>query len=140
VKLGQLAAERGSNAQVKQYGRRMSTDHQKANAELKQVASKIAVQMPTDLDAKHQDLVDRLSKMKGAEFDREYMQAMADGHQEVVQELERHADRGAERGVGTAGGATQGQTSVNEYAKKMLPDVRQHLDQAKQIHAKLDQK
>jgi putative membrane protein len=139
VKLGQLAAERASNAQVKQFARRMVSDHEKANAELKQVASKMAVQVPAALDAKHQELHDRLSKLKGAEFDREYMQAMVDGHQEVAQELERHADTPGtgERSVGTSGDANQAHASVSAWAKKTLPDVRQHLDQAKQIHAKL---
>jgi putative membrane protein len=140
VKLGQLAAERASNAQVKQFGRRMAADHQKANNELKQIASKMAVQMPTETDAKHQQLYDRLSKLKGAEFDREYMKAMVDGHQEVAQELERHADSGAkpgDRSVGTSGTASQSEASVNAWASKTLPDVRQHLEQAKQIEAKV---
>ena len=136
VKLGQLAAERASNAQVKQFGRRMVTDHQKANNELKQIASKMAVQLPTAADAKHQELYDRLSKLKGAEFDKEYMKAMVDGHQEVAQELERHSDNNA-RSVGTSGNASQPVSSVNAWASKTLPDVRQHLDQAKQIEAKV---
>ena len=136
VKLGQLAAERASNAQVKQFGRRMASDHQKANNELKQIASKMAVQLPTETDAKHQDLYDRLSKLKGAEFDREYMKAMVEGHQEVAQELERHSDNNT-RSVGTSGNASPPEASVNAWASKTLPDVRQHLEQAKQIEAKV---
>ena len=136
VKLGQLAAERAANAQVKQFAGRMVNDHQKANAELKQIASKMAVQLRADLDAKHQDLYDRLSKLKGPEFDREYMQAMVDGHQEVLRELERQTGS-AERGVGTSGGVSQASASVSGWAKNALPDVRQHLEQAKQIEAKL---
>jgi putative membrane protein len=140
VKLGQLASERAANAQVKTFARKMIGDHQKANNELKQVASKMAVQLPTQTDAKHQELYDRLSKLKGAEFDREYMKAMVDGHQEVAQELERHADNSAkpgDRSVGTSGEASQTHTAVSGWATKMLPDVRQHLDQAKQIESKL---
>ena len=139
VKLGQLAAERAANAQVKQFGRRMATDHEKANGELKQIASKMAVQMPAETDAKHQELYNRLSKLKGAEFDREYMKAMVDGHQEVAQELERRSDdaKPGDRSVGTSGDASQSQASLNAWASKTLPDVRQHLDQAKQIESKV---
>jgi putative membrane protein len=131
VKLGQLAAERASNPQAKQFARRMVTDHQKANAELKQVAAKMSVQVPEQMDAKHQELYDRLSKLKGAEFDREYMNAMVDGHQEVAAELERHADsnRAGDRSVGTSGDVSQ-TASVNAWASKTLPDVKQHLEQA----------
>ena len=140
VKLGQLAADRSSNAQVKQFGRRLVTDHQKANNELKQVASKMAIQMPTETDAKHQELYERLSKLKGGEFDQEFMKAMVDGHQEVVRDLERHADtdaRPGDRSVGTSGTASQSQAAVSAWASKTLPDVRQHLEQAKQIQSKI---
>ena len=140
VKLGQLASERAANAQVKEFARTMVGDHQKANNELKQVASKMAVQLPAQADAKHQQLYDRLSTLKGAEFDREFMKAMVDGHQEAVQDLERHADHGAkpgDRSVGTSGDASETHTAVSGWATKMLPDVRQHLDQAKQIESKV---
>ena len=83
IKLGQLAAERAANPEVKQFGRRMVADHQKASAELKQVASKMSVTLPAQPDEKQQELADRLSKLKGAEFDREYMKAMVDGHEEL---------------------------------------------------------
>jgi predicted outer membrane protein len=36
--MGQLAQQRGSHAQVKEFGLRMVTDHTKANDELKRVA------------------------------------------------------------------------------------------------------
>jgi putative membrane protein len=137
ARLGQLAAERAANAQVKRFASRMVNDHQKANNELKSIASKMAVQLPADLDAKHRELYDRLSKLKGAEFDREYMKAMVDGHQEVLSELERQADDSAGRSVGTSGDASQAHASVTGYAKKMVPDVREHLEQAKQINGKL---
>jgi putative membrane protein len=139
IKLGQLAAERAASAEVKQFGRRMVADHQKANAELKQVASKMKVTLPAQPDDKHQALADRLSKLKGAEFDREYMKAMVDGHEEVAKELERHAgptSRPGERSVGTTGEAGA-DASVSAWASKTLPDVRRHLEQARKIQAKL---
>ena len=141
IKLGQLAAERAANAEVKQFGRRMVADHQKASAELKQVASKMSVTLPAQPDEKHQELADRLSKLKGAEFDREYMKAMVDGHEEVAKELERHAGpaaRPGERSVGTTGDAGAGaDASVSAWASKTLPGVREHLEQARQIQTKL---
>jgi len=141
IKLGQLAAERAAKAEVKQFGRRMVVDHQKASAELKQVASKMSVTLPAQPDEKHQELADRLSKLKGAEFDREYMKAMVDGHEEDAKELERHAGpaaRPGERSVGTTGDAAAGaDASVSAWASKTLPGVREHLEQARQIQAKL---
>jgi putative membrane protein len=138
VKLGQLAAERASNAEVKKFAQRMVADHSKAGDELKPVASRLNVKMPVEMDDEHQDLHDRLSKMKGAEFDREYMNAMVDGHEDVLDQLERKAnDKVGSRGVGTAGNDAD-DAAVTAWASKTLPTVRQHLEQAKQIQQKLD--
>jgi putative membrane protein len=74
VELGQIAGDKAANDQVKQFGRRMQNDHGKANEELKTLAINKGVQLPTALEGKHKKTVDRLSKLSGEEFDRQYMQ------------------------------------------------------------------
>jgi putative membrane protein len=96
-----MASEKASNADVKAFGQMMVKDHSKAGDELKQVASQMNLQVPTQLDQKHKDLVDKLSKLNGAEFDREYMNAMVMGHQEVLGKLRART----ESAVPPAGGA-----------------------------------
>jgi putative membrane protein len=144
VQLGELAAQRGTNPEVKQFGRRMAAEHQKANAELKQVAAKMNVTPPAEPDDTHRDLHERLSKLKGAEFDREFMNAMVEGHEEAVRDLQRQADasaRGGDRTVGTTGQAGQADPAApaKQWAAKTLPDVQKHLEQARQIQGKLKQ-
>jgi putative membrane protein len=87
VQLGKMATERAASADVKAFGQMMVKDHSQAGDELKKVASQLKIQPPTQLDQKHKDLVDRLSKLQGAEFDREYINAMVQGHQEVLGKL-----------------------------------------------------
>jgi putative membrane protein len=62
----------------------MVKDHSKAGDELRQIASQLNIQQPAQLDQKHKDLVDKLSMLQSAEFDREYINAMVQGHQEVL--------------------------------------------------------
>jgi predicted outer membrane protein len=50
------------------------------------------------MNAKHQQEADRLSKLSGAEFDREYMKAMVNDHQEAVRFFEQHAGPGGQSG------------------------------------------
>src|ERR1051326_6076917 len=52
VKLGTLATQKASNADVKAFGQQMVDDHSKANDELKQLASTKGITLPTDIDAK----------------------------------------------------------------------------------------
>ena len=62
-------------------------DHTRANTEVTQIAKQLNVTPPTQLDMKHRELIDRLSKLKGAEFGREYVTAMVMGHEEVSAKL-----------------------------------------------------
>jgi len=93
VKLGTLATQKSTNAEVKKFGEMMIADHTKAGDALKAVASSHNVQVPLDVDAKHRDMYDKLAKLQGVEFDREYAAAMVDGHQDVADTLESRIDR-----------------------------------------------
>jgi putative membrane protein len=153
VELGQLAAERAQSNDVKQFAQMMIRDHSKANDEMKQRVAGHDVKMPAQLSEKHQMLMTRLRTLRGAEFDREYMAAMVEGHQEAVNLLEGRArntqprapssqgqsprsETGAPGATGT-GGTAQLDTAVDQWAAKNLPVVQQHLKQAQQIHSQL---
>jgi putative membrane protein len=103
VQLGKTATEKSANADVKAYGQMMVKDHSQASEELKQIAMQLNVQPPTQLDQKHKDLADKLSKLQGAEFDREYINAMVQGHQEVLGKLRARADAALPGAHGAAG-------------------------------------
>jgi putative membrane protein len=117
VELGKLAAEKGSSAQVKQFGQRMVDDHSKANDELKALAAKKNIALPTDIDAKDKELHSRLSKLSGAEFDRVYMQAMLKDHRKDVNEFKKESTSGKD-------------PDVKQFAAKTLPTLEDHLKMA----------
>src|SRR5207249_4172462 len=93
IEFGKIAAERGTNAEVKKFGQMMVDDHTKAGGGLNAVASGHNIAVPTDLDDKHRDLRDKLAKLQGADFDREYMDAMVDGHDDVLDKLGSRVDK-----------------------------------------------
>lgn len=138
VELGRMAMERAASPEVKRFGDMMVKDHSKAGDELKQVAMQHSIPMPAGLDQKHQDLKTTLSNLRGAEFDREYMKAMVDGHEDVVDRLQTRAseDRfGDDKGEvkpERSGNPVEG--ALNQWAAKALPTVRHHLDEAKRIN------
>ncbi len=92
IELGRMATERAVSPDVKKFGQTMIDDHTKAGDELKAVASRHNVTLPTALDDKHNDLHDKLAKLNGADFDKEYMKAMVDGHEAVVDKLGSRVD------------------------------------------------
>ena len=139
VRLGNLAAQRASSPDVKAFGQMMVQDHAKANDELKQAASRLKIQPTAELDKKHRDVADRLSKLSGPAFDREYLAAMVQGHQEVLAQLQAQTrDRpttGAESARTSAPGANE--QGLTQWAAKTLPVVQQHLERAQQLQQKL---
>jgi putative membrane protein len=78
------------------------------------------------MDDRHRDLHERLSRLSGREFDREYIKAMVDAHQNTVERFERQAKGGDD-------------PEVKQFVSKTLPTVRQHLERAQQIQQLLDQ-
>ena len=133
VELGKLASERAMDADVKAFAQMMVRDHSRADDELSKIASQLNIQMPTQLDPVHRELVDRLSKLKG-EFDREYMAAMVKGHEDVAGLLRSFTS--ADRPIGTSGRA-RGEQALMEWAVKTMPTVERHLERARQIQQKL---
>ena len=91
--LARLAVDRSTNAEVKKFAQMMIDDHTKAGDSLKTVASQHNIEVPTAVDDKHRDLHDKLAKKQGFEFDRDYMNAMVDGHNDFVDKLESRIDK-----------------------------------------------
>jgi putative membrane protein len=119
VELGRLATEKATRSEVKEFGKMMVDDHSKANAELKSLAEKKGVTLPTAPKPEHKALEARLRKLSGAAFDDAYMSAMLRDHEKDVREFERESKSG-------------GDADVKSWAGKTLPTLRHHLEAAKE--------
>jgi putative membrane protein len=125
IQLGQLASQRGQHAAVKEFGTMMVEDHTKAGAELKQIASQVNVEVETDESREEaRESVEKLTDLRGAEFDRDYIDMMVKDHQEAAEALEEQAQN-AEH------------PDVKQWAASKLPRIKQHLEQAQQIQNQL---
>ncbi len=124
VELGKLASARAASEDVKQFARRMVDDHSKANDELKGLASSKNIPVPTDTDADHKMLMDKLGKVSGAEFDRAYMDAMVSDHDHAVAKFRAFSERGDD-------------PELKKWAEKTLPTLEAHERMAKETAAKV---
>jgi putative membrane protein len=124
VKLGQLAAKNAKDPEVKKFGQMMVTDHGKANDELKALAAKKNWQLPADIGS-HQSTYDKLSKLNGADFDKEYVDNMVSDHEADLKEFQRQADNGSD-------------PELKAFAAKGVTMIQRHLDAIKAIQAKMN--
>ena len=115
-----MAQQMGASDQVKQFGQRMVTDHTKANDQLKEVAMKEGIQLPTKLSAQDEMTKQRLSKLSGEQFDKAYMSDMVKDHTKDVADFQRESTSGQD-------------PAVKDFASETLPTLQSHLQEAQQI-------
>jgi putative membrane protein len=123
IDLGKLAQQKATSPDVKAFGEMLVTDHTKALDALKQAAAEQNLRVPAMVTEKQRELRDRLSLLSGAEFDREFMSTMVTAHEATVKKLEDKADDTPD--------------ALQTFAVTVMPTVKQHLEKAKQINAKL---
>jgi putative membrane protein len=124
VRAGQLAVQRAQANDVKQFGQRMIDDHTAVNGRLQKLAQAKGLNVPAQLDKKHQDKIDNLSKKTGMEFDKAYIEDMVDDHKQDVESFEKASKDAKDVGV-------------KELATATLPTLREHLQQVQSIKDKL---
>ena len=120
VELGKLAQEKGSSDAVKQFGARMVQDHSKAAENLRQAAAAAKVDLPAAMSAKDHKLEQKLSRLSGPSFDREYVKAMVSDHKNDVKAFKRESQSG-------------NLPQLKEFAVNTLPIVEDHLKSAEQL-------
>ena len=112
VAMGRVAEKNASDSEVKNFGGRMVKDHSKANEDLKAIAKEENVEWPAEKEA---------GKWKS---DKDYMDAMVKDHEKDLAEFEKEAKDGSD-------------PKVKSFADKTAKTVREHLEMAKEIDAKL---
>jgi putative membrane protein len=112
VAMGRVAEKNATDSEAKNFGARMVKDHSKANEELKAIAKEENVAWPAEKEA---------GKWKS---DKDYMDAMVKDHEKDLAAFEKEAKDGSD-------------PKVKSFADKTARTVREHLEMAKEVDAKL---
>lgn len=125
-----LAKSKAKSPKVKKFAQEMITDHGKANKKTAALASKLKMKPEKSADSKQlkqesMDQVKKLKGLKGAEFDKEYIDAQVTDHQKTLDKLDTELIPNAK----------------NPELKEMLTTTRatiaKHLENAKTVQASL---
>jgi len=92
VELSRMALQKATNPDIKAFAQKMIDDHSAAADKLKSIVSGQPLDWPAQLDEKHQEISRDLAKEHGADFEREYVKAMIEGHQDLAAKLESRLD------------------------------------------------
>jgi putative membrane protein len=130
IDAGKLAASMAANPEVKKFGEQMVTDHTGVNKQAVDLAGKLKV-TPADnptsqsLKAGGEKNVAKLKGLKGAEFDKAYIDQEVAYHQAVLDAVDKTLIPGASN------------AELKALLVKVRPAFVAHLEHAKQIQSKL---
>jgi len=118
VNMGKLAQEKGQSEAAKQFGQMLEQDHGQHLQKAKDSAQQMGVTPPTEPNPKQKKMYDQLSKMSGAQFDKEFAQHMIKDHKEDIGKYEKEA---------------KSKGPLAQFAQETIPTLQKHLQTAERL-------
>jgi putative membrane protein len=119
IQQSKMALAKGVTGMAKEMANKMIADHTKSTADLKAIAAKKGVTLPTDMDAEHKAMAPAMEKLSGKDFEAKYISQMQADHQKTANTMRAHEKM------------TQ-DADLKAFIGKTVPVVEQHLGMAKQ--------
>jgi putative membrane protein len=112
VAMGKTAEQNGQSKDVKAFGKRMVTDHSKANTELMALAERKGVKLPAEKPSEKWS------------SDKDYIDMMVKDHEKDLAEFQNEARNGSD-------------SDLKGFADRTAKVIQKHLDMAKKTQGKL---
>ena len=110
----QIALQKSSRQDVKDFAQRMVDDHTKAADQLKSIASGEGINLPTSESAADRKKTHALQKLSGAQFDRRYISGQRAAHKQAVALFSKESSSGKD-------------SQLKSFASQTLPTLQDHL-------------
>lgn len=120
ISMGQLAQKNGGSDGVRSFGQMLVQDHSAANEKATSLAQTQGVTPPTAPKPEAKKEYDRLSKLDGEAFDKEFAKHMVADHKKDIAEFEAQS---------------KGSDDVASFAKDTLPTLKKHLQTAQSLQS-----
>lgn len=125
VERAELAQKRSDNAEVRKFAERLAREHDQCRKDLLKHAGDLKVGVVSGLSKEHKECMEKLGKLEGKAFDREYLKTVVEGHQKAIKLFEGEARDGKIE-------------SLRAHAKKMVPVLQEHRKEAQKLKDKID--
>ena len=119
VDAGNMAAARGASPAIKDYGRRLASDHGAHLQKVQATADRMHVRLPAGAPPDARAEARRLERLHGRAFDRAFARAMVADHQKAIALFQAQA--------------RSGDRATADLARDTLPTLREHLRMARDL-------
>jgi putative membrane protein len=165
IELSRMALDKATSPDIKTFAQKIIADHGVAGDKLKSAVSGQPLDVPAQLDDMHRETADELATKQGADFDREYLKAIVEGHQNLAAKLESRLDvQSLAEWKTAAAGRTRTQAlpepnaelrdvavrpnksdseitmKINQWAADTYPLAQKHLDTARMLETAVNKR
>lgn len=123
IDLSKLAQSKSSDQQVRAYADQIIKDHTQAGDELRKIAGSKKLMVPAAPADKEKQMVDKLQKKSGADFDHAYLKVMEKMHGRAIAMFTN------------ASKSTTLDPQIKAFASKTLPVLETHQKEAKTLQS-----
>ena len=124
VRVGKLAAEKGSTEGVRDYGNMLASDHGDHFTKLTDLANSMSVPIAEGTKKEADELYAKLQGLSGAAFDKAFVEGMVKDHQKDIDAYQQEAD-------------SSDPAPVTTLAKNTVPTLKKHLETAQSLQSKM---
>jgi putative membrane protein len=121
VQLGKLAQQKGHSEDVKQFGQMLEQDHSQHLQQAQQEAQQLGITPPQQVNAKQKATYERMNKLSGAQFDKQFTKHAVADHKKDVAEYQKEA---------------KSKSPLAQFAQQTVPTLQKHLQTAQSIESK----
>ena len=114
IRGGQIALAKSQNRKVRVLAQTLIKDHTQSLRDVKELASELGVQLPSEPSPSQQWELEEVAEMSGTTFDHDYSELEVKDHMQDIDEAKDEVELGCDR-------------RVRDEARKELPTLRDHL-------------
>ncbi len=123
--LAQTAEKNASNEEVRKFAQHLAEDHAKCEKEIGEVIKARKIAVASVPNKEERDKVAEISKLKGVEFDRQFLARVIDSHERALKWFDQAAKTAADE-------------QCRSCAERAAAGVRKHLEEARDLCKKLN--
>lgn len=125
IETAKMIEQKSKDPGVKDFAKRMVTDHTQASQSLATVAQMTGVTLPAAPSAADRTRANELERLSGAKLNKTYLRDELAGHKQVISDFESEIEHG------------QNEAAKN-YAAQTLPTLQDHIRIAEDVAGKME--
>jgi putative membrane protein len=123
IQYSELAERQATRPEVKAFAKKLVKEHKEFREELAKASRDQKVAVASGTEKPMREEMEKLAKLQGSAFDQAFLDRVVEDHEKAIKMCEAQADKGTD-------------PMLKDFAKKCVPELKDHLKEAKALGGK----